>query len=143
MKLLRTLFFVSLAMVAGLTMAHAADREEKVVYHITDSANATAALNNIRNHLNASPKAKIVVVAHGAGIDFLLDGAKNKNGNPYDVVVQQLVDTGHVQFRVCNNTLEARKIDKKLVIPEATIVPSGVAEVARLQIQEGYAYLKP
>ncbi len=143
MKMLRSLFFVSLAMLAGLSMAHAAEREEKVVYHITDSANATAALNNIRNHLNASPKAKIVVVAHGAGIDFLLDGAKNKNGNPYDVVVQQLVDTGHVQFRVCNNTLEARKIDKKLVIPEATIVPSGVAEVARLQIQEGYAYLKP
>jgi len=143
MKLLRNLFFAALALVAGLSMAHAADRAEKVVYHITDSANATAALNNIRNHLNASPNAQIVVVAHGAGIDFLLDGAKNKNGNPYDVVVQQLVDTGHVQFRVCNNTLEARKIDKKEVIPEATIVPSGVAEVARLQLQEGYAYLKP
>ena len=143
MKLLRNLFFVSLALMAGVSAAHAADRAEKVVYHITDSVNATAALNNIRNHLNASPKAQIVVVAHGAGIDFLLDGAKNKNGNPYDVVVQQLVDTGHVQFRVCNNTLEARKIDKKEVIPEATIVPSGVAEVARLQLQEGYAYLKP
>ncbi|RQO32934.1 hypothetical protein DBR37_16390 [Herminiimonas sp. KBW02] len=113
------------------------------MYHITDSTVATQALNNIRNHLNASPKAKIVVVAHGAGIDFLLEGAKNKNGNPYDIAVQELTDRDHVEFRICNNTLETRKIDKKQVIPEAKIVPSGVAEVARLQIQEGYAYIKP
>jgi intracellular sulfur oxidation DsrE/DsrF family protein len=101
-----------------------------------------AVLHNISNHLNASPKAKIVVVAHGAGIDFLLDGAKDKNGNPYDIPIQELVDR-KVEFRVCNNTLETRHIDKSKVIPEATIVPSGVAEISRLQYQEGYAYLKP
>ena len=43
----------------------------------------------------------------------------------------------------CNNTLEGRKIDRKRILPEATVVPSGVAEVARLQSQEGYAYIKP
>jgi uncharacterized protein len=122
--------------------AGAAQKEEKVVYHINDSTNATGALQNIRNHLDASPKAKIVVVTHGAGIDFLLEGAKDKNGNPYDVMVQQLADA-NVQFRVCNNTLEARKISKKQLLHEATTVPSGVAEVSRLQVQEGYAYLKP
>ena len=83
MKMIRTAFLVLFCATVGL--AFAADRDEKVVYHITDSAVATQALNNIRNHLNASPKAKIVVVAHGAGIDFLLEGAKNKNGNPYDL----------------------------------------------------------
>lgn len=143
MKLIRTTFLLLFCATLGLGVANAADREEKVVYHITDSAVATQALNNIRNHLNASPKAKIVVVAHGAGIDFLLEGAKNKNGNPYDIAVQELSDRDHVEFRICNNTLETRKIDKKQVIPEAKIVPSGVAEVARLQVQEGYAYIKP
>jgi len=34
-----------------------------------------------------------------------------------------------VEFRVCNNTLVSRKIDKGRVIPQATIVPSGVAEI--------------
>jgi hypothetical protein len=29
------------------------------------------------------------------------------------------------------------------VIPEATIVPSGVAEIGRLESKEGYVYLKP
>lgn len=140
MKLFRVIaamLFLSVAVSAG-----AAGRPEKVVYHISDANNAMQALGNIRNHLNASPNASIVVVTHGAGIDFLLEDAKDKNGNPYDAVVQELSNR-KVQFRICNNTLEGRKIDRKRVMPEATVVPSGVAELARLQSQEGYAYIKP
>ncbi len=119
-----------------------AEREEKVIYHISDSVNATAALRNAKNHLDQSPKAKIVFVTHGPGVDFLLDGAADKNGNPYDIAVQDLA-ARKVEFRVCNNTLVGRKIDKSKLLPEASLVPSGVAEVARLQVHEGYAYLKP
>jgi intracellular sulfur oxidation DsrE/DsrF family protein len=142
MKIVRTLFTVLVLALVAAAPASAAVKAERVVYHINDNTNPMAALGNIRNHLNASPQAKIVVVTHGPGIDFLLDGAQDKNGNPYDAVVQELANRD-VQFRVCNNTLEARKIDRKRVIPEATIVPSGVAEVSRLQVQEGYAYIKP
>jgi intracellular sulfur oxidation DsrE/DsrF family protein len=78
-----------------------------------------------------------VVVAHGPGIDFLLDGAKDKNGNPFDAVVQELVNR-NVQFRVCYNMLETRKIDRKHAIPEA---PFDVAEVSRLQLHEGHDYI--
>lgn len=141
MKMLRNAVAVFFLAFLALS-AMAADREEKVVYHMNDGSNPMAALNNIRNHLNASPKAKIVVVTHGPGIDFLLDGAKDKNGNPYDAVVQELTNR-NVEFRVCNNTLQTRKIDKSKVIPEATIVPSGVAEIAKLQVREGFAYMKP
>ncbi|MGV3743083.1 MAG: DsrE family protein [Burkholderiaceae bacterium] len=140
MQSLRAAFM--LLLFAFATIASAAPPAEKVVYHMNDSTEATAALRNIRNHLNASPNAKIVVVTHGPGIDFLLEGAKDKNGNPYDIMVQELTDR-KVEFKVCNNTLESRKISKQQLLPEATIVPSGVAEVSRLQIQEGYAYLKP
>jgi len=48
-----------------------------------------------------------------------------------------------VEFRVCNNTLVSRKIDAAKVAMEAKIVPSGVAEVARLQAREGFVYLRP
>lgn len=113
-----------------------------MVYHVNDSANAMAALRNIKNHLNAAPDAKIVVVTHSKGIDFLLDGAMDKNGNPYEPNVQALKTKG-VDFRVCNNTLKSRKIDSSTVLPEASIVPSGVAEIGKLQAQEGYVYLKP
>ena len=115
--------------------------EEKVVYHVNDAANARAAMNNVNNHLNASPDAKIVVVTHGKGIDFLLNDAKDDKGE-FAPVVAGLKEKG-VDFRVCNNTLKARKLDASAVIPEATIVPSGVAEIGKLQAKEGYVYLKP
>ena len=115
----------------------------KVVYHVSEGLEqASSALRNIRNHLATDPSVKIVVVAHAGGINFLLEGAKDKNGNPYDATVDDLSGKG-VEFRVCNFTLNARNIDRKLVHPEAKIVPSGVAEVSRLQAQEHFAYLKP
>ncbi|MBI5938542.1 MAG: DsrE family protein [Betaproteobacteria bacterium] len=119
-----------------------ADAPEKVLYHVNDSANAGAAMQNINNHLNASPKAEIVVVTHGKGIDFLLEGAQDAQGNPYDARVQALKAKG-VQFAVCNNTLKGRKIDPKSVLPEAKIVPSGVAELGKLQAKSGFVYVKP
>ena len=142
MTLLRRWFAAVLLALFSCTAAVAADKPEKVVYHVNDASNATAALKNIRNHLDASPRASIVLVAHGAGIDFLLDGAIDTEGTPYDVAVRALVKRG-VGFRVCNNTLQGRQIDPGRVLPEAVIVPSGVAELSRLQAQEGYVYIKP
>lgn len=142
MTLLRRWFAAVLLALFSCTAAMAAEKPEKVVYHVNDVGNAAAALKNIRNHLNASPQATIVLVAHGAGIDFLLDGAIDKDGYPYDVAVRELAARG-VGFRVCNNTLEGRRIDRRRVLPEAVIVPSGVAELSRLQAQEGYVYIKP
>jgi uncharacterized protein len=115
----------------------------KVVYHMNEGIeHAPQALRNIRNHLNADPKARIVVVSHAAGINFLLRDAKDANGNPFEVTVQDLVSRG-VEFRACEYTLKSRNIDPKNLIEEAKLVPSGVAEVARLQAQEGFVYLKP
>lgn len=115
----------------------------KVVYHMNEPAeHATQVIRNLRNHLNADPKAKIVVVAHASGIDFLMRDKKDKNGNPYEAGVQELAARG-VEFRVCEFTLKSRNIEKSQMIDEVKYVPSGVAEVARLQSQEGYAYLKP
>ena len=128
---------------SGCVMAPTPENtKEKVVYHFNDSANASAGMNNIKNHLATNPNAKIVAVTHGKGIDFLLDGATDKDGNPYNVKAEELMAKG-VDFRVCNNTLKSRNIDPKTVIPGAKIVPSGVAEIGRLQTYEGYAYLKP
>jgi intracellular sulfur oxidation DsrE/DsrF family protein len=83
-----------------------------------------------------------VVVSHSRGVDFLFDGAKDKRGNPYNVSVEDLKRRG-VQFDVCQITLRNRKLDKSKFIPETTFVPSGVAEITRLQQREGYAYLRP
>ncbi len=127
----------------GAKAAGRADQPNKVIYHINGGLEqATDGLRNIRNHLSVDPGVKIVVVTHYKGIDFLLEGARDKNGNPYDAAVDDLTMKG-VEFRVCEFTLKGRNIDKAKVHPEAKIVPSGVAEIGRLQSQEGFAYLKP
>lgn len=139
---------VAASLAVAPTIAGAADAkvnvaEDKVVYHVNDTADqASNALRNIGNHLEVNPKAKIVVVTHARGVDFLFDGAKDKNGNPYNIPVEQLKAKG-VQFDVCSITLRNRKLDKSKFVPEATFVPSGVAEITRLQQREGYAYLRP
>ena len=117
--------------------------EDKVVYHVNDAgAQAVAALRNIGNHLEVNPKARIIVVTHAQGVDFLFEGAKDRDGNPYNIKVEELKQQG-VQFDVCEITLRNRKISKGRFIPEAVFVPSGVAEITRLQQREGYAYLRP
>ena len=132
-----------LALLMGLLLAGAALAQVKVVYHLSEGIpQASRALGNIRNHLAADPTAKIVVVSHGAGIDFMLDGANPTQGQPFAGSVSDLANKG-VEFRVCNNTLVSRKISADKLLMEAKVVPSGVAEVARLQAKEGFVYLHP
>ena len=115
---------------------------EKVVFHLDDTVNARWALLLANSFRDDSPKAKIVFVAYGPGIDFLLKDAEDRRGNPYDPAVLNLVEKG-VEFRICAATLSARSITKADLLDAAMIVPSGISEIARLQIKEGYAYLKP
>lgn len=115
--------------------------QEKVVYHINDASVARVAMRNIDNHLGASPDARIVVVTHGKGIDFLLNDAKDDKGS-YQAQIAGLKEKG-VEFRVCRNTLKGRKLEDDAVIMEAQVVPSGVAEIGKLQAREGFVYLKP
>lgn len=117
--------------------------EVRVVYHLSEGvAQASRAMNNIRNHLEADPEVKIVVVSHGAGLDFLLDGAVGPNGQPFAGAIADLTNKG-VRFAACNNTLQTRKIARDRLVLEAVVVPSGVAEVARLQAREQFVYLRP
>ncbi|WP_354682749.1 DsrE family protein [Cupriavidus necator] len=115
----------------------------KVVYQLSEGVDqAVRAMGNLRNHLNGAPGTKIVVVAFGYGVDFLVEGAKDARGNTFDGPVGALASAG-VEFRVCRNTLTARKIAESSLLMEARVVQAGVVEIARLQAEEGYAYIKP
>ena len=133
--------FVSLFLALSATLASAQDN--KVVYHITTGLDTiAAAMSNIQNHLSADPKVKVVVVTNGPGIDFLIADAKDSKGREFSGAVADLSGQG-VEFRVCSNTLVTRNLDPDSLLMEATLVPSGVAEAARLQRKEGFAYIKP
>ena len=87
-------------------------RQDQVVYHFSEGLDqASNGLRNIGNHLEVNPQAKIVVVSHARGVDFLMKDVKDKNGNKYEDLVEQLKRRG-VQFDVCEITLRNRKLTK-------------------------------
>ena len=146
-KFLTTTATLSILTAGGAAAAtggtQASGTPDKVVYHLSEGLEqASNGLRNIGNHLEVDPQAKIVVVAHAKGVDFLMKGAKDKNGNKYEDLVEQLKLSG-VQFDVCQITLRNRNLSKDQFIEYTTFVPSGVAEITHLQQREGYAYLKP
>lgn len=127
---------------AAAVAATAAREPVKAVYHINEIDKARGLLANVRNHLRADPDARIVVIANGGGIDFLLRDAVDKSGVPFAPALEELSRQG-VSFKVCRNTLTARKLTDAAVADEAGVVPAAVAEIARLQAREGYVYIKP
>lgn len=145
------------ALLAGMQVM-AGDRytKQKVVYHVNydNPKQQAGALRNIQNHINAvgAENLDLKVVMHGKGLTMLLtpDAAastKLKMGNATDEIqakISGLKDQG-VGFEVCSNTLKGKKINYEsdlYDVSKADIVPSGVAELARLQAM-GYSYIKP
>jgi intracellular sulfur oxidation DsrE/DsrF family protein len=132
-------------MICGLALALAAATgwaQDQVVYHIDNTATqGLKGLRNIRNHLDVDPSAKITVVTHAEGVQFLLEGAKDTNGSAYAGPVAALVGRG-VRFEVCEITLRNNNLKKEQFLQEAEFTPSGVVRIAKLQ-KQGYAYIKP
>lgn len=147
----RSMLLCAMLFVAVATYNNAAAQDayapQKVVYHINyDGEGETsyrAALGNIQNHINAvgADNLDIKVVLHGDGLGLLMSALSD------DALQTRIVGlkSENVSFEVCNNTLVGRDIswrDDLYDTWEEDIVPSGVAELAKLQ-HEGYAYIKP
>lgn len=136
-------FVLIAALFSAGSSAQSGERPVRVVYHFSEAGEQPSrGLQFIRNHLDADPQAKIVVVAHAAGVNFLMKGAKTPRGNPYLTQIEEF-DLQDVKFFVCEITLRERNLRRDDFVPQARFVPSGVAEIARLQSREGYAYIKP
>jgi uncharacterized protein len=133
------------ALVSGLllsVMSLTAFAQDMVTYHIDDAAlQAVKALRNIRNHLDVDPGAKITVVTHANGVDFLMEGAKDNQGGAMAGPVAALVARG-VKFEICEITLRNRNLKREQFLQEADFTPSGVVRLAKLQ-KLGAAYIKP
>jgi len=129
--------------------------KQKVVYHINSygAAAQTAALRNVQNHINAvgAGNLDLRVVLHGDGLSLLLppdevEGTKMKEGNATDEMAARIAGLKQqgIKFEICANTLKGRQVDLEALYDasEEDVVPSGVAELARLQSM-GYTYIKP
>lgn len=151
------LLLITLALVAGTAQAEDRYGHQKVVYHINydDPKHQVAALRNIQNHINAVGKGNIdlKVVLHGDGLalliypDSLAKLTKFKHANATDEMTARIdgLKSQGVSFLICGNTVKGRNVDLQSDLYDADpadVVPSGVAELGRLEGM-GYAYIKP
>jgi intracellular sulfur oxidation DsrE/DsrF family protein len=109
----------------------------KIVFQLSsdDTLVHKALVRQLNNVLNAAPNAKIEVVCHGPGINFLVSGKT--------VVLDkiQLLRTKGVAFEACENTLKEKNISKDKIIAEAGFVQSALIEIVTRQ-EEGWSYIK-
>ena len=150
MTRIATAVFAVLAFIAwSAAPARAVDAsyfgEQKVVYHNNGGVpdNTTyfkKMLLNIKNHVAAVGKdhLKLKVVDHGMGVDLF----KVANTDADIAATIDALKADGVEFLICANTLRERQIDWHTLykVKEGDIVPSGAAELARLQAM-GYAYI--
>ena len=109
-----------------------------VVVHLdeADPAKHAAILRNISNLIDAlEPGTDIELVTHGPGISVLLPDS------PHRETVRTLQHRG-LTVDACRNTLRSEGIDPGRLVPDSTIVPSGIAHLVIRQ-REGWAYLRP
>ena len=113
--------------------------------NVNDAATMNLALNNATNvaqyYKDRDEKVAIEIITFGPGLHMLRDDTSPvkariktiKEGNP------------SISFQACGNTQEnmTRAENKEIpLIPEATVVKSGVVRVMELQ-EEGWTYVRP
>ena len=146
---MKKFFLISIAalslILSGWVFASASYARQKVVYHVNyfDVKRSIGAMRNAQNHINALGQGnhEIRFVLHGNGVELLRKVAQESPdaANRIDSLRSQ-----GVKFNICANTLKGRRIalEDLHFAEQVDIVPSGVAEIGKLQ-QEGFVYLRP
>lgn len=160
MKSLKQALFgalIGLVSLLGVQSNAMADYDkQQVVYHVNhDNAKRQGGvLRNIQNHINAvgAENLEIQVVMHGNGLSLLVlpdeaSNVRNLKGNADEKMQTRIssLKAQGVKFKICANTLKGRKVtldDHLFDASQQDVVPSGVAEIAKLQ-GKGFSYLRP
>jgi uncharacterized protein len=105
------------------------------------------ALGNVANVIEyyraKNEEVDIDIVAYGPGLHML-----RADTSPVQDRVKRLKDMifpGKIQFSACNNTkqgMEKAEGHPIPILPDATIVPSGVVHLSELQ-EQGWSYVRP
>jgi uncharacterized protein len=146
---LRRLAALALMSMAFASAALAEDKPHRVTIQVdqNDPQVMNLALNNvnavIEYYRTKNEDVDIDVVAYGPGLHML-----RADTSPVQDRIKHFKDMafpGKIQFSACNNTkqgMEKAEGHAISVLPEATVVPSGVVHVMELQ-EQGWSYVKP
>jgi uncharacterized protein len=98
------------------------------------------ATNVIEYYRAKNEDVDVEIVAYGPGLHML-----RTDSSPVQDRIKHLKENGKIQFSACNNTkqgMEKAEGHAISIVPEATVVPSGVVRLMELQ-EAGWSYVRP
>jgi intracellular sulfur oxidation DsrE/DsrF family protein len=147
--MLRNLVLAAILSLACITGASAEGKPHRIAIQVdqSDPQVMNLALNNATNvieyYRGKNEDVDVEVVAYGPGLQML-----RADTSPVQDRIKRLKDLafpGTIQFSACNNTkqsIEKAEGHAISVVPEATLVPSGVVRLMELQ-EQGWSYVRP
>jgi intracellular sulfur oxidation DsrE/DsrF family protein len=127
--------------------AAAPNKMHRVVIQISqnDPMLMTIALNNAQNltdyYQQKGESVQVEVVAYGPGLRML-----RADTSPVSDRIKSFVEKNkYVTFSACGNTLNAQSKQENtqiMLLPEARIVPAGIARITELE-EQGWTYVRP
>ena len=143
---LATIAFMSMAL-ASTAFAEGKPHRIAIQVDQNDPQVMNLALNNATNVIEyyraRNEDVEIDIVTYGPGLHML-----RADTSPVQDRIKRLKDMvfpGNIQFSACNNTkqgMEKTEGHAISIVPEATIVPSGVVRLMELQ-EQGWSYVRP
>jgi intracellular sulfur oxidation DsrE/DsrF family protein len=140
---------IAAALFAAPAPSSAADKPHRVAIQVdqNDPDVMNLVLNNAKNvleHYRANHEdVEVEIIAYGPGLHML-----RTDTSPVKDRIKQMSEANSaskIVFSACNNTkqgMEKREGHAITIIPQATIVPSGVVRIMQLQ-EQGWSYVKP
>ncbi len=140
------------ALVAGLlfaVQASGAEKSHRIAVQVdqNDPAVMNLVLNNIENVMayyhDKGEQVQVEVVADGPGLHML-----RADTSPVKDRLRRMAQTSFpssLTFSACGNTkagMEEREGHPIAIVPEASVVPSGVVRLSELQ-EQGWSYIRP
>jgi intracellular sulfur oxidation DsrE/DsrF family protein len=147
--MIRRLMTIALLSMAFASTALAEGKTHRIAIHVdqNDPQVMNMALNNATNVIEyyraRNEDVELEVVTYGPGLHML-----RADTSPVQDRIKQLKELaspGKIQFSVCNNTkmgMEKTEGHAIAILPDATIIPSGVIRLMELQ-EKGWSYVRP
>src|SRR6202163_1278208 len=147
--LIRGLATVALVSIAFASAAFAEGKPHRIAIQVdqNDPLVMNQALNNATNVIEyyraRNEDVDVDIVTYGPGLHML-----RADTSPVQDRIKRLKDMafpGKIQFSACNNTkqgMEKTEGHAISILPDATIVPSGVVRLIELQ-EQGWSYVRP
>ena len=144
---LATAALLSIALAAPGLAADVKTHRVAIQVNQNDPQVMNLALNNATNvieyYRGKNEEVEVDIVTYGPGLHML----RSDTSPVQDRLkrLKELAFPGKVQFSACNNTKQGmEKAEGKAisVVPDATVVPSGVVRLMELQ-EQGWSYIRP